>query len=100
MKRNLLWILVPLFGASAWAQPGFTADIKPLLQKQCQGCHNPSSPASDLDVTSYAAFAKGGKRGPGFVAGQPEESLNVRYHAGAMKPARPLGHAGDGGGRY
>ena len=91
MKRNLLWILVPLVGASAWAQPGFTADIKPLLQKQCQGCHNPSSPASGLDVTSYSAFAKGGKRGPGFVAGKADESLTIRYIAGAMKPRMPLG---------
>ena len=91
MKRNLLWILVPVFGGSVWAQPSFTADIKPLLQKQCQGCHNPAGPSSGLDVTTFAAFSKGGKRGPGFVAGKADESLTIRYIAGTIQPRMPLG---------
>ncbi len=85
-----LWIALPLAAGLA-AQPGFVRDIQPILQKQCQGCHHPAGAASGLDVTSYEAFAKGGKRGPGFVAGKPEESITVRYLTAAMMPRMPLG---------
>lgn len=73
------------------AAPGFTADIKPILQNHCQGCHQPSSKASDLDVTTFEGLQRGGKRGPGFVPGKPEESLTFKYVTGAMKPQMPLG---------
>jgi len=77
--------------ALAGAAPSFSRDIRPILQKRCQGCHQPASKASDLDVTTFDAFAKGGKRGPGFVAGKPEESLTLRYISGAVQPRMPLG---------
>jgi WD40 repeat protein len=75
------------------AAPSFYKDIQPLLQKHCQGCHQPASKAANLDVTTYQAFAKGGQRGPAFVAGQPEQSLTVRYLLGETKPRMPLAAA-------
>jgi hypothetical protein len=86
-------ILLPGLALSLCAQPGFHRDIQPLLQKHCQGCHNPASAASGLDVTTYAALAKGGKRGPAFAAGKPDQSITVAYLTGAMKPRMPLGGA-------
>jgi WD40 repeat protein len=82
-----------LFAASftAMGQPSFHRDVRPILQKYCQGCHQPAGRASDLDVTSYAALRSGGKKGPGFVAGSPDESLTVKYITGAMEPRMPLG---------
>lgn len=77
--------------AVAGAAPSFTRDILPILQKRCQGCHQPASKASDLDVTTFDAFAKGGKRGAAFVAGKPDESLTLRYISGSMQPRMPLG---------
>ncbi|MBK7926050.1 MAG: hypothetical protein IPJ98_00735 [Bryobacterales bacterium] len=77
--------------ALAGAAPSFSRDIRPILQKRCQGCHQPASKASDLDVTTFEAFAKGGKRGPGFVAGTPDESLTLRYISGSVQPRMPLG---------
>jgi WD40 repeat protein len=91
MKHQFLWMLVPLAAVPLVAQPSFHSDIRPLLQKQCQGCHNPAGASSNLDVTTYAAFAKGGKRGPAFVAGKADESITIRYLLGAMKPRMPLG---------
>jgi WD40 repeat protein len=73
------------------ATPSFTRDVKPILQKHCQGCHQPSSKASDLDVTSFEALQKGGKRGSAFVAGKPEDSLTIRYVTGTVQPRMPLG---------
>jgi len=77
--------------ALAAAAPSFTRDIRPILQKRCQGCHQPASKASDLDLTTFAALARGGKRGPAYVAGKPDESLTLRYINGAIQPRMPLG---------
>ena len=93
MKHKILWMLVPLAALGLPAQPSFDRDIRPILQKQCQGCHNSAGASSDLDVTTHAAFAKGGKRGPGFISGKPDESLTIRYVTGAMKPRMPMGQA-------
>ncbi|MFN0101656.1 MAG: c-type cytochrome domain-containing protein [Bryobacteraceae bacterium] len=80
-----------LLGVCLSAQTSFYRDIRPLLQKQCQGCHHPAGASSDLDVTTFAAFAKGGKRGPAFMAGKPDESITIRYLNGALQPRMPLG---------
>lgn len=90
MQIRTTLLLALLTGLVLPAQPSFHRDIRPLLQKQCQGCHNPAGASSGLDVTSYAAFAKGGKRGPGFKAGAPDDSLTIRYLTGAMNPRMPL----------
>lgn len=98
MKLISLLPILTLAAPGLSAQPSFTRDIQPLLQKQCQGCHRPGGASSDLDVTSYAGLLKGGKRGPGFVAGKPEASLTVSYIAGDMKPRMPMGGAPMDGG--
>ena len=36
-------------------------------------------------------FRKGGKHGPAFVSGKPDDSLAIRYVTGAMQPRMPLG---------
>lgn len=80
-----------VFAVGLSAAPSFTRDVAPLLRKNCAGCHQPSSKASGLDLTSYAAFASGGKRGAAFVAEKPAESLTVKYLSGAVQPKMPLG---------
>src|SRR4030095_5222480 len=35
--------------------------IRPVLQRQCQGCHQPASKQADLVLTSYEGFRNGGK---------------------------------------
>ena len=44
------WVVL-LTAANLVAAPSFTRDVKPILQKHCQGCHQPSSMASGLDLT-------------------------------------------------
>jgi WD40 repeat protein len=80
-----------LASASFAFEPTFSKDVQPLLQRHCQGCHQPSSMASGLDLTTYEAFAKGGKRGPGFIAGKADDSLTMKYLAGDIQPRMPLG---------
>jgi mono/diheme cytochrome c family protein len=66
------------------AEPGYFRDVRPLLQRNCQGCHQPNLKSSGLDLTTYEGLAAGGKRGP--AAG-----LIVKYLTGELKPQMPLG---------
>ena len=81
-----------LFAVSCMADTSYTRDIRPILQKQCQGCHQPASKASDLDLTTFAGFAKGGRRGVAFTA-NAADSLVVKYISGAAQPRMPIGGA-------
>ncbi len=73
------------------AAPSFSRDIQPILQKNCQGCHQPASRMSGLDLTTFEGFSKGGKRGPAFVTERPDDSIVVRYLSAALQPRMPLG---------
>ena len=66
------------------AEPSYFREIRPVLQRQCQGCHQPSLKSSNLDLTSYEGLVSGGKHGPGL-------SVIVKYLSGEMKPQMPLG---------
>lgn len=66
------------------ADPSYFRDIRPLLQRQCQGCHQPNLKSSNLDLTTYQGLKEGGKRGTALP-------LLVSFLTGAMKPQMPLG---------
>jgi WD40 repeat protein len=92
MRFPLLAALcMPVVCTAADAAPGYFRDVRPVLQRQCQGCHQPNSLSSGLDLTTFEGFAKGGKRGPAFKAGSPAESLILKYVKGDIKPLMPLG---------
>src|SRR6185295_8749768 len=65
--------------------------IRPVLQRQCQGCHQPATKQADLILTSYESFKTGGHSGPAFVAGDPDKSLVIAYLKGERQPRMPLG---------
>jgi WD40 repeat protein len=69
----------------------YSRDVRPIIQRQCQGCHQPSIKSSDLDLTTFEGFSKGGKRGPAFKAGKPQDSLIIKYIKGESQPQMPLG---------
>ena len=72
------------------AEPSYTRDIRPLLLRHCQGCHQPSAPSSKLDLTSFEGLRTGGQRGPVMKPGAPADSNIVKFLAGEMKPQMPL----------
>jgi mono/diheme cytochrome c family protein len=45
------------------AEPSYFREIRPILQRQCQGCHQPNLKSSNLDSPPMRVRA-GGKRGP------------------------------------
>jgi len=91
MTGKAFWILLAGAASLAAGVPSFTRDVRPILQKHCQGCHQPASKSSDLDLTSFTEFRKGGKRGPAFIPEKPDESLTIGYVTAALQPRMPLG---------
>jgi len=63
---------------------GYYRDVRPILQRQCQGCHQPSIKSGNLDLTTYEGFKAGGKRGP-------TTGTLIAYVTGESKPQMPLG---------
>jgi WD40 repeat protein len=62
--------------ASAADKPvSYYNDVVPIFKRSCTGCHHPGKLKGQLDMTSYEVLKKGGKHGPGFVAGKPKESI-------------------------
>jgi len=83
------WLIaLPLLGAE---DPSYIRDVRPILDKNCTSCHQPASKQSDLDLTTYARFQAGGKRGPAFVAASPEQSLVIQFITAAVTPPMPFG---------
>jgi len=66
----------------------YAKDIVPIFKRSCTGCHHPGKLKGELDLTTYAAFAKGGKHGPTFKAGDPKASGIIEEISGA-EPSMP-----------
>src|SRR5713226_1639776 len=81
-------ITIPLAGP---ADQSYLRDVRPILDRNCTSCHQPASKQSELDLTTYAGFQAGGKRGPAFVPGSPEDSLVIQFITAAQKPSMPFG---------
>ena len=90
---SLLFVTVWLGDAPAANAPpvSYSKDIRPLLQKHCQGCHQPAKRGGDLLLTSYAQLTKGGETGPGVVPGKPDESLLTKSLLGTDTELMPKG---------
>src|SRR6266849_502302 len=80
-------IAIPLLRAG---DPSYLRDVRPILDKNCTSCHQPASKQSELDLTTYAGFQAGGRRGPAFVPGSPEHSLVIQFITAAQEPSMPL----------
>lgn len=88
---------VAITAAAAAGQPAaaagpvsFQKQVQPILQRRCQGCHQPANRSGKLVVTSYTFLKTGGDHGTAFVPGKPNDSVLVRYIAG-KEPLMPKG---------
>jgi WD40 repeat protein len=68
----------------------FHQQVKPILQRRCQGCHQPSLATGKLVLTSFAELSNGGEHGPVFKPGKPAESALVTMVEGKT-PKMPKG---------
>ena len=58
--------------------PVFEAVVQPVLEAKCFGCHNEKKAKGKLVMSRLEDFMKGGKDGPAFKPGDPENSLLVK----------------------
>jgi len=70
-------LLSPASGPADDKPVSFYNDIVPVFKRSCTGCHHPGKLKGQLDITTYEMFKKGGKHGPGFVAGKAKESIVI-----------------------
>jgi nitrate/TMAO reductase-like tetraheme cytochrome c subunit len=64
-------------GVPAAENPTYAANVGALFGSKCGACHNATTLAGGLDVTSFAALMLGGKDGEVIVPGDPAGSLVV-----------------------
>jgi mono/diheme cytochrome c family protein len=89
-------LLATLCAAGVYAQQpasgaSYFREIRPIIQRSCQGCHQPAMKYGGLDLTRYESFVAGGNRGPAVKAGAPAESLILAYIKGERQPRMPFG---------
>jgi WD40 repeat protein len=66
----------------------FYKDVVPVFKRSCNGCHHPGKLKGELDLTTYAAFKKGGKHGAPFKPGDAKESIIIEEISG-KEPSMP-----------
>src|SRR4029078_8886631 len=95
MKTVVFWMQAVWCVTTLSAQPAaavsYFRDIRPIIQRNCQGCHQPAMKSRSLDLTRYKSFAAGGSKGPAYNTGQPQESIVLAYLMGTKQPRMPLG---------
>lgn len=67
----------------------FEARVRPLLQKNCLGCHGVGSILGGLDLRSRESALKGGGRGAALVPRYAAKSLMMKLVVGERAPAMP-----------
>ena len=76
-------------GAVAAEKPvSYYRDLVPIFKRSCTGCHHPGKLKGELDLTTYEAFLKGGKHGPGFKSGDLKGSTILEEISGP-EPSMP-----------
>ena len=63
--------------------------VKPILRKRCQNCHNPEELRGDFSVADMTAIQAGSSSGPVVVPGKPRESLLYTTTAHLDEPTMP-----------
>lgn len=55
--------------------PSYYSDVRPILQANCQGCHQPAKAGGEYVMTSFATLLKGGEsEEAAIVPGKPDAS--------------------------
>jgi cytochrome b subunit of formate dehydrogenase len=71
--------------------PSWDAQINPIFQQKCAGCHNPASLMGGLDMSRFSALMQGGQSGAVIIPGDSGNSLLVTKqqaggHPGQLSP--------------
>ncbi len=81
-----LCLAVPV--SAAEPKVSYRNDVQPILKHHCWGCHSSTKPKGKLSLDTVAAMRKGGRTGPLFQTGKPDESLLIEAISGP-EPSMP-----------
>ena len=85
----LAWLSLPA-SATEQAAPSYTAEIVPILARNCIACHSANTKMGGLVLETMDALELGGQRGPAVVPGNTEQSPLYLMVAGKMEPRMPF----------
>ena len=93
---SIVLTLVCALGAYADQREQFETQVRPVLAKNCWGCHRQSA-MGGLRLDARDPILKGGKSGPAIVVGQPDQSLLIQAvnHTHDRLKMPPQGKLGD-----
>jgi WD40 repeat protein len=92
MRRFAVIAASLIVATASGADVSFQRDIWPVFKRHCVGCHSEKKGKGDLRMDDIAALLKGGKTGPLFVKGKPDDSLLITQVSGD-KPDMPENEA-------
>jgi WD40 repeat protein len=92
----LLVLLSPttVYGQGSKGPVSFINDVAPILQKNCFTCHDAKKKKGKFEMTTYAAFRKGGKDDP-ITPGKSSESLLIEVLRSTGANRMPPKESGD-----
>ena len=64
MRSVSIPALLLAWGGCVCAQSLYQRHIRPVLEKQCMACHNPTAKQAGLDLSTRDKMLCGGERGP------------------------------------
>jgi hypothetical protein len=76
-------------------QAVFDRRVRPILDKNCAGCHASANPSGGLSMASLDSLLTGGKHGAAIAPGDSKASLLLQYVRGERSPKMPMGGALD-----
>ncbi len=80
-----LWLAFSVLLAAQ--QPVFDREVRPILERNCLGCHNQKLKMSNFSIATRTELLKGGKRG-----GSPARILEaIRQEGNLRRKFRPPG---------
>lgn len=89
IATTLTVLLVASVSLGADAAIDYRAEIAPVFNKYCNGCHNAADREGKLALDAYSSVLKGGEHGAVLVAGNSAKSKLIQVLTGAAKPAMP-----------
>jgi formylglycine-generating enzyme required for sulfatase activity len=85
MRFALLFLTLPLAAAV-----DFNAQVRPVLERACLGCHNAQRPLGQVQLQTRESLQRGPVNRPVLTPGDPaKSSLFISAYSGAMPPGGP-----------
>ncbi|HEV7401687.1 MAG TPA: c-type cytochrome domain-containing protein [Chthoniobacteraceae bacterium] len=78
----VLILLLILIAPARADDVSFQHDVWPIFKRHCIGCHSAQKTKGRLRMDDVVALLKGGKTGPLFVAGKPDDSFLIEQITG------------------